>query len=585
MRVPGRNRRHSLWLKVFVVIFLFLMVPSLGFTYFSNRITTDSLMEQKRQSDLRTIHELITILTQYSASVEDDALLIGSMPEVKQALRDRPADVSAITSNLSGKLRGIAAISLMDPAGRFIGETKLTVGRLSWFFNPSLLRKLSPDAPMWTDPFTIEEVATGAQHRVQALIAPVKDQSGALQGYVVQYMDTEYIRGLIQKTDGDLYVVDAAQCVVASREEVPYFEPLFDITKISYTLMMEDASAIVSVEGENKFVTTQMFSPMKLQFVMISSFNSISGMLAVYYSKIVLMALAGLLFALIAALIIARFFTRRIVNLKGLMARATEGDLTVRYQARSHDEVDQLGGAFNTFLDTIQQLMQQKIDEQKRKRKLQLQLLQEQVKPHFLYNVLEMISSLVQCGMSREALGAILSLARFYRISLSSGSDIIGIDQEVQLTESYLALQKLRYIEFMDYKLAVDPNLLTFAIPKLTLQPLVENAIYHGLKAKRPRGILSVSGVLSGDEAVFEVYDSGQGMDEARLDELRRALEHPEEQETASHFGLISVVQRLNLFCGGRVKVTIDSKLGEFTSVRLTFPALPLRPPETPERS
>ena len=561
------------------------MAPSLAFSFFSNRITTDSLMEQKRQSDLRTIHELITILTQYSASAEDDALLIGSMPEVRQAFRDRPQDVSKITDNVSGKLRGIAAVSLMDAEGRFIGEKRLTAGRLSWFFNPFLLRKLTPDAPMWTDPFTIEEVATGAQHRVQALIAPIKDELGALQGYVVQYMDTGYIRGLIQKTDGDLYVVDAAQCVVASREEVPYFEPLFDITKISYTLMMEDASAIVPVEGEKKFVTTQMFSPMKLQFVMISSFDSISGMLAVYYSKIVLMGLAGLAFALIAALIIARFFTRPIVNLKGLMARATEGDLSVRYQARSHDEVDQLGAAFNTFLDTIQQLMQQKIDEQKRKRKLQLQLLQEQVKPHFLYNVLEMISSLVQCGMSKEALGAILSLARFYRISLSSGSDIIGIEQEVQLTESYLSLQKLRYIEFMDYKLAVDPNLLTFAIPKLTLQPLVENAIYHGLKAKRPRGILSVSGVLSGDEAVFEVYDSGQGMDEDRLNELRRALLHPEDQEAAPHFGLISVVQRLNLFCGGRVKVTIDSKLGEFTSVRLMFPALPLRAPESPERS
>ena len=583
--MTGRNRTQSLWLKVFVVIFLFLMAPSLAFSFFSNRITTDSLMEQKRQSDLRTINELITILTQYSASVEDAALLIGSMPEVRKAFLERPEDVSGITKNLTGRLRGIAAISLMDRAGRFIGETNLTRGRLSWCFNPSLIRKLSPAAPMWTDPFTIEEVATGTQYRVQALISPVLDDAGAHLGYLVQYMDTGYIRDLVQETDGDLYVVDAMQYVVASREKVPYYVPLFDITKISYTLLMEDASAIVPVEGEKKFVTTQMFPHMKLQFLMISSFDSISGMLAVYYSKIVLMGVAGIVFALIAALIIARFFTRPILRLKGLMARATDGDLSVRYIARSHDEVDQLGGAFNTFLDTIQQLMQQKIDEQKRKRKLQLQLLQEQVKPHFLYNVLEMISSLVQCGMSREALGAILSLAKFYRISLSSGSDIIGIEQEIALTDSYLMLQKLRYIEFMDYKIAVDPNLLTFAIPKLTLQPLVENAIYHGLKAKRPRGVLSVSGVLSGDEVVFEVYDSGQGMDEGKLAELREALSHPEDAPGSPHFGLISVVQRLNLFCGGRARVTIDSRLGEYASVRLTFPAIPLRQPEPSERS
>jgi two-component system sensor histidine kinase YesM len=84
---------------------------------------------------------------------------------------------------------------------------------------------------------------------------------------------------------------------------------------------------------------------------------------------------------------------------------------------------------------------------------------------------------------------------------------------------------------------------------------------------------------------VFEVYDSGQGMDEGKLQELREALDHPEDAEASPHFGLISVVQRLNLFCGGRAKVTIDSRLGEYTSVRLTFPAIPLRQPESLERS
>ena len=187
--------------------------------------------------------------------------------------------------------------------------------------------------------------------------------------------------------------------------------------------------------------------------------------------------------------------------------------------------------------------------------------------------------------MGQEALGAIHSLAKFYRISLSSGSDIIEIGQEIALTESYLMLQKLRYIEFMDYKIAMDPNLLTFVIPKLTLQPLVENAIYHGLKAKRPKGVLSVSGVLSENEAVFEVYDNGQGMDKTQLDELRAMIDNPDEIKTSSHFGLVSVIQRLNLFCGGQAKMTIDSKPGEYTSVRLSFPALPLRGLENTERS
>ena len=143
------------------------------------------------------------------------------MPEVQNAFSTRPEDVGAILNPMAETLTGIAAISLIDPDGHFIGETTLTRGRLSWCFNPALLRKLSPDNAIWTDPFTIEKVGTGTQYRVQALISPVKDDAGRHLGYVIQYMDTEYIRSLIQKTDGDLYVVDALQYIVASREKAP----------------------------------------------------------------------------------------------------------------------------------------------------------------------------------------------------------------------------------------------------------------------------------------------------------------------------------------------------------------------------
>lgn len=199
-------------------------------------------------------------------------------------------------------------------------------------------------------------------------------------------------------------------------------------------------------------------------------------------------------------------------------------------------------------------------------------MIQEQIKPHFLYNVLEMINSMIRCNMTQNALSAVESLASFYRISLSRGSDRISIDKEIQVTENYLNLQKMRYIEFMDYSLAFSPQIRNYIVPKLTLQPLIENSIYHGIKEKNGKGIVCVSGYIENDRVVLEVFDTGIGIPPENLTKLRQMI-NSNISEPENHFGLISVIRRLNIHYKDQASLKIESKYGEYTCVTVSFPA------------
>jgi len=257
------------------------------------------------------------------------------------------------------------------------------------------------------------------------------------------------------------------------------------------------------------------------------------------------------------------------MKLVGIMGEIKSGNLKLRANFMAKDEIGMLGEGFNSLMDRINQLLDQVYAEQQQKRESEFKLLQSQVKPHFLYNTIETIISFIKLGMREQAMTAAKNLADFYRISLSRGNDIISIKEEIRLTENYLSIQKFRYVEYLDYKVEVDDTIYRFQIPKLTLQPLVENSIYHGLKQKTDKGMLIVRGYLENNTVKMEVYDNGVGMDEELI---RRVLERSNPNQ--SDFGLYSVNSRLKLLYGAQYGISIESKVNEYTNVTVTLPAI-----------
>ena len=269
----------------------------------------------------------------------------------------------------------------------------------------------------------------------------------------------------------------------------------------------------------------------------------------------------------------ARFVRQPIQQLESVTARLAEGDLRARLPATSVKELWNLTGQVNIMADNLDTMMQQRIRDERALKKAELRTLQAQINPHFLYNTLDAIVWKAEAGEQQEVIQLTRALSDFFRISLSSGADWIPISQEKKHIAGYLSIQKTRYRDILDYEIDIPGEMDHFYILKLLLQPLVENALYHGIKYKRGGGRIRVTGRMENSRLVFEVCDTGKGMDDETLAALRaRMAEKQPVQNPGVHgFGLVNVNLRIRLYYNQPEGLQIESGPGG-TLVRFCVP-------------
>lgn len=300
----------------------------------------------------------------------------------------------------------------------------------------------------------------------------------------------------------------------------------------------------------------------------MDSVNSLSG-------RFFLCLMAGAGSVLFFSFWLAHTITKPIMKLKTLMRRAENGDLTVHFNNRFNDEIGELGLSFNHMIDRINQLVQMVYAEQKDKRNAELKSLQEQIKPHFLYNTLDTISWMAREHNAPDIVRIIDALTVMFRLGLSQGRDVISLNEEIRHVSNYLYIQKIRYREKLNYEIEVPEELFPCQVPKLILQPLVENSIYHGIKEKRGPGMIRVTAVLSDErsELILCVHDNGQGIPPERLEELNRALSSGASTRDAPSFGLFYIAERIRLSYGTKYGLRLDSTEREETAATVVLPA------------
>lgn len=246
-----------------------------------------------------------------------------------------------------------------------------------------------------------------------------------------------------------------------------------------------------------------------------------------------------------------------------------DGDLTVQTPIAAREyEIQTLSDGFEKMVGQLNDLIEQNRQEQISLRSAELALLQAQINPHFLYNTLDTIIWLIETEKYEQAVDMVTSLSGFFRSSLSKGRDIITLREEEQHVRSYLEIQHVRYKDILEYRIDIAPELHKVQCPKLTLQPLVENALYHGIKLKRGLGTIQVTGYEEGDEICLVVQDNGAGMEEARLREVQSAIRKKERVG----FGLSTVHERLQLLFGPEYGLTVESEWGKGTKVTVRIP-------------
>ena len=284
----------------------------------------------------------------------------------------------------------------------------------------------------------------------------------------------------------------------------------------------------------------------------------------------VLVAIGLMAVALFFSRFVAKSITLPIQRLCDSMERVQEGDFSVSdIVVDSENEIGSLTKSFNVMTQRIHELMAQNIREQEAKRKSELKALQSQINPHFLYNTLDSIIWMAEGKKNEEVVLMTASLARLLRQSISNEDELVSIGQEIEYARGYLTIQKMRYKDKLEFWIEVEPSILKIRLIKLVLQPVIENAIYHGLKYKESRGLLLVKGFMKNGNAVLQVIDDGVGMDQETLDHI---YERHKVDYHSNGVGIYNVQKRLQLYYGNEYGIVYESKPGEGTTATITIP-------------
>ena len=280
-------------------------------------------------------------------------------------------------------------------------------------------------------------------------------------------------------------------------------------------------------------------------------------------------------FSVVAAWGLSRSIYTPIKKLHDVTTTITKNDLQALMTSDNVDEITELGMSFNIMIGKIKELLDSKIKEQENLKKAELRALQAQINPHFLYNTLDTIIWMAESKKTDQVVKIVSALSNFFRISLSKGRDWITIGEELERIRSYLTIQKMRYRDILDFRIEVDEYVSEHTILKLLLQPLVENALYHGIKNKRQGGTIVVRARRKGrDEVLLEVEDNGIGFTPEKLAQLRAELEDDSgDIKLESGFGIGNVNKRIRLYYGKPYGLSIQSEYTTGTCVTLVIPA------------
>ncbi|MDP4181080.1 MAG: sensor histidine kinase [Bacillota bacterium] len=430
--------------------------------------------------------------------------------------------------------------------------------------------------PTWTGLIKIKYKYGGNENVFAITKKIIGRDTGHTLGIAILYLREKDIAAIylnnIVNHDDRFFIIDNQRNIISTQDKNELFKK-FDEEKYLGNNKLNEVSNIKSlirnIGGRQTLVTVQDFKKLNWRIASIIPLDEITYENKGMTNLILIFGVICLICAFIASYLLSYTISKPILKLVNIMKEIKSGNLKLRADFNSKGEIGMLEDGFNSLMDKINSLLDQVYNEQKLKRENEFKLLQSQIKPHFLYNTIETIISFIKLGLKDNAMMTAKYLAGFYRISLSKGNDIISIGDEMQLIDNYLSIQKLRYVEYLDYQLDFEDSILKYQIPKLTLQPLVENSIYHGLKQKDEKGLLTIRGYYDQNIIKIEVIDDGIGMTE---EQIYKVLYRPSKDQKSKDFGVYSVDSRLKLLYGEEFGIDIESRINEYTKVIVRLP-------------
>ncbi|EKQ56426.1 MULTISPECIES: sensor histidine kinase [unclassified Clostridium] len=573
----------SIGYKLILYFFGVILVVTTTITTIGNLLYKDSINFSQNENTNQIIKQINSNIESYVSNTENIINYMAGDPRILQFLNDNKLENNDMEDEAYKSIYSfikfnpeIAGIMVVNNNGGYISDVMNKVSRDSltqeeWYtkaYNkPEIIH-------LFTKPVgrNIDNIFSYSADEVFSMSKAVIDQStGKIKGVILIDIKLDAIKNIIENskpgTAGFIYIMDSNKDIV--------YTPVNNIVYRIKNEWIEDINneiIIKNINGENYQLTK--IDSKYTGWATIGVFPESESLRIIknikYYSLIVA------IIALIIAQILVIIFTRSIVNpiqkLKKLMKKAQEGDLTVSFNAKYNDEIGELGSSFNTMVKEINKLINLVQIEEKKKRIAEMNVLQAQIKPHFMYNTLDTIRWMAEEHNAEDIVEIIEAFTNLLRISLSKGKEIISVKEELSHVQSYLIIQKIRYEDKLEYEIKFEDSILNYKLIKLILQPLVENAIYHGIKEKRGNGKIIINGKIEENLLYFTVVDNGKGMDEQTLNKINNMLTNNSGNKNDIGYGIFNVNERIKLIYGEEYGLTYKSIYGEGTIVELRHP-------------
>jgi len=474
-------------------------------------------------------------------------------------LRQTKSDLEDIVITTSG---GIALSTIgeyyVNPATNAIYQRLKNSRQTEVYFVPTHLSRFGDDV------FTVAE--------------PIIEEDGVNLGFISEDVSDRLFRdatlGVNLGENGYILVVDQTGRIVFAPDNKQIGQSASSLFPIDRIRAARSGSFTTWTQGRPNLVSFRTDALSGWTFVSISPRDEIvSGIAQVRVAAVIVFAVAVLAFIVFFSLYLSTLLTDPIHRLRQHMQRVSENDLSARLNFSSHDEIGQLAASFNEMIRRIRNLMDEIVSNQKKIRMLEAQALQEQIQPHFIYNTLDSILSLLEMDDKERAIEMVENFGTFLRTSFANGIDTISVEEELTHVTTYLSIQRIRFGKSFEFDVEVDRAILPRRTPRLLLQPIVENSLLHGFEGKSVGGYLSIRGQPVTDGYELSVSDNGIGIDERHMCEILSALSDSSGTfENSRFFGLRNTHARIQLAFGPQYGLRVTSIEGQGTSVVAHLP-------------
>ena len=342
---------------------------------------------------------------------------------------------------------------------------------------------------------------------------------------------------------------------------------------ISDNFLYSDENYSVNYEGKDYLVMPTEIPEPEWIFVRVVPETGLEKGIKATQLRLISVIIIFFAFCLFVAFILSNGITKPMKKMLSVMKVAEKGDLTVRADTKGTDEMNQLGYAFNSMIAEIEELIHDVYISNYKKKEAELNALQAQINPHFIYNTLESIRMMAKINGDEDASHMLFVLGKLLRYGINAKKQIVTVAEEIEHLQGYIKLQNHRFDDKFNLIIDVNDDLLHTKIIKLVFQPVVENAIFHALETIEGKGIINLNGYMDGHDVIFEISDNGLGMKENQLEDLNRSINNFDKQQDGSRgIGLRNINERIKLYFGDQYGLEIYSTFNKGTKVIIKIP-------------